>query len=816
MITINAKSLRFDNQEPIPGQEIELELAVVARKLEQPPPTYSGPGSDFGPGTSGANSHKPPPPTFQILKTMKVYVIRKTNALGEINFEIDTDKEFNELQSYLLTEIEEVELGIGGDVVGTLSFKSIYPCFHEDDEIPIYAQLPNEGYNLTKDSSDSAVLLFDFDRCMIGHVSSDMAKVWYQYYCKLPTSHYLELLVSSPNRERIFPVQLENSINGFSSKFAQHKVLTIPNLLPDTRYSYEFSLHPATITTTTRRNPPLIIDNNSTESLTRRLSLPSGERTRIPITLCRGSFKTDKQTTSSLKFLFGSCHKPTYNKYADRERAEVMSRWALLDQSLADNNDFMLLIGDQIYGDKIEEEYSKFNWFDRFVATYNSYFKFPEVRNTLGKIPTYHIFDDHEIDDDWGVDHTGSGSDDVPITDDQISAGLASYHIFQHLKNPAPDSPDIFDYHFYKAKSAFYVLDNRSQRFLTTGDENYPILGREQWTRIEQWAYSDETQNCDFIFLVSPGPVAFLPADYLREVRRHLKKLKKPVKYFLGGLAGALGGLSPLFGIPPSAGSVLAILGANHGFKKANQRIFDGIDAKDYRDTWHYAPNQKDTDRLLNLLFRLGNDIQTDGMAGPRKRAVVILGGDVHMGALHTIQADTLLHPELRRNPVIYQLTSSSISRAPASKWTPLLLDLFKYEGEGSLISKVSPIYEEGLDSNLYQAPSITDIDFNKLITAQEINITSVNGALPLTHQTASHFYAKVVDQLLDRTIGNIKISPVGLGGRRYYLTFELLGNKGKIVESMDIDLDSDIVKVNEDKRLVAKPGREDIFRPRF
>lgn len=74
---------------------------------------------------------------------------------------------------------------------------------------------------------------------------------------------------------------------------------------------------------------------------------------------------------------------------------------------------------------------------------------------------------------------------------------------------------------------------------------------------------------------------------------------------------------------------------------------------------------------MLDVLFALANDLNMDGTPrpNPRRRAVFILAGDVHSGGIHSIRSKD---PRHRANPVITQLTSSSLT-APQNALANLL-----------------------------------------------------------------------------------------------------------------------------------------------
>lgn len=123
--------------------------------------------------------------------------------------------------------------------------------------------------------------------------------------------------------------------------------------------------------------------------------------------------------------------------------------------------DLLMLIGDQVYADVTSK--STRAWlrrrrpfrhrgappkqvvdFAEFARLYLESWTDPDVRWLLSTVSTVMMFDDHEIIDDWNT--SASWRDDMtklPWWHKRITAGLASYWVFQHAGNLRPDElPD--------------------------------------------------------------------------------------------------------------------------------------------------------------------------------------------------------------------------------------------------------------------------------------------------------------------------------------------------------------------------------------
>jgi hypothetical protein len=80
----------------------------------------------------------------------------------------------------------------------------------------------------------------------------------------------------------------------------------------------------------------------------------------------------------------------------------------------------------------------------------------PKVRRLLANIPTYMIFDDHEITDDWNI--TREWYENVRASKcgkQAIANGLAAYWVFQGWGN----NPALYDYDFI-SKTIEYLGKN--------------------------------------------------------------------------------------------------------------------------------------------------------------------------------------------------------------------------------------------------------------------------------------------------------------------------------------------------------------------
>jgi hypothetical protein len=135
----------------------------------------------------------------------------------------------------------------------------------------------------------------------------------------------------------------------------------------------------------------------------------------------------------------------------------------------------------------------------------------------------------------------------------------------------------------------------------------------------------------------------------------------------IGAWVGAI--LGGFLGGPPGA-EAGEIIGAAAGALIVDHEEHTSLEP-DIQDAWTHEDNQPDLVHLLDLAFDIGNDIGSDGLPGPHPRAVIMLTGDYHYGAIHTIRSnhDSGIHDH-RANPSLLQVMSSPISKDPISSTT--------------------------------------------------------------------------------------------------------------------------------------------------
>jgi len=113
--------------------------------------------------------------------------------------------------------------------------------------------------------------------------------------------------------------------------------------------------------------------------------------------------------------------------------------------------DCLLLLGDQVYADSINDEMREFisarrsldeppgeelKDFDEYAQLYRIAWSDPWIRWVLSSLPSLMIFDDHDVRDDWNT--SWQWRQDMEATSwwhERIVAAMASYWVYQHLGN---------------------------------------------------------------------------------------------------------------------------------------------------------------------------------------------------------------------------------------------------------------------------------------------------------------------------------------------------------------------------------------------
>lgn len=160
--------------------------------------------------------------------------------------------------------------------------------------------------------------------------------------------------------------------------------------------------------------------------------------------------------SGDLRISFGSCRRSpgSVEQFGYDALAALSDRLRTGGDSV-EWPDVLLMVGDQIYADELTDEMRAFIRSRRGpgdlpveeVADYEEYtylYKLawhddPAVRWLLSTVPTFTIFDDHDIRDDWNTSYAWRQEIwSQPWWRARITGGIGSYWIYQHLGNLSP------------------------------------------------------------------------------------------------------------------------------------------------------------------------------------------------------------------------------------------------------------------------------------------------------------------------------------------------------------------------------------------
>lgn len=194
-------------------------------------------------------------------------------------------------------------------------------------------------------------------------------------------------------------------------------------------------------------------------------------------------------------FAASSCIKPGFPYAPFEDHLSLRGASELADRITRDRIDFLMFMGDFIYADIPHPVHSTSAYMKKYRQTYAS----KDYRRVYERIPTYHIWDDHEIRNDYA----GNSNDSNPW----YQLADPAYQAYVGQGNPDPIKPDANYYTFNYGDAAFFVWDTRRHRSPNEAvdDEYKTMLGDEQKAHFYQWL-GEVNSTATFKFVVSSVP----------------------------------------------------------------------------------------------------------------------------------------------------------------------------------------------------------------------------------------------------------------------------------------------------------------------
>ena len=294
---------------------------------------------------------------------------------------------------------------------------------------------------------------------------------------------------------------------------------------------------------------------------------------------------------------------------------------------------FAILGGDQVY---LDEAASKMGKDEKtraaaILEAYRAHWSSSSYRKILCSIPSYLMWDDHDIIDGWGSDRAAFANETSTTPTekwlDWFDTAKQFFWNMQAIRNPNIFNVGVegpFDTCFRVGNCGFVMADLRSKR-------NYrlqQIWLDEQFERVKQWV--SKQKDMDTLFFVST--VVFAHGD---------PKTDESVVSFWPVVLWVVDQAR-------KAGKFLKLV------NKWDKNVGDLRD--DLDDAWFSQPNKRMAEKVLDYFFDLQNSQQGEGVN------VVILSGDIHTSGYSNIYSDA---PEHSNCAVIPHIVSSPVSYTP-------------------------------------------------------------------------------------------------------------------------------------------------------
>ncbi|KAK2049544.1 PhoD-like phosphatase [Colletotrichum somersetense] len=195
-----------------------------------------------------------------------------------------------------------------------------------------------------------------------------------------------------------------------------------------------------------------------------------------------GSFKTAETSAKRWNLISTSCIKPFY-PYNPLSHGLQIRGLEHLDQYLSTNPaDMMLFLGDFIYIDlPVAHGWTK----EHYTTAYRQVYASPSWSSALRSLPWLHVYDDHEIINDWAANETGLYK--------SAMQPFWAYH--GHANPPSQYGAGATYYTFRRGDISFFVLDTRRYRSSESLEDgpNKTMLGRTQLTDLEDWLETEKS-----------------------------------------------------------------------------------------------------------------------------------------------------------------------------------------------------------------------------------------------------------------------------------------------------------------------------------
>jgi phosphodiesterase/alkaline phosphatase D-like protein len=514
----------------------------------------------------------------------------------------------------------------------------------------------------------------------LGHVTDVSIKIW--LFSKKHKTLWVEVLKDNIKIE----VKNDENILNFQEKKCFADVVEVRGLEANTKYSYR-----------------IIDENDNSIDLEGLVDEDLFFRT-LPSNL-------EKEESSRLDFLLMSCHNPDKVAHS-RDNSDGYEVWKTIPNILNENSEnvrFAILGGDQVYADDWKSELDKASTIQEkqkiYLKVYRNYWSNIVYRKVLCSLPSYLMWDDHDIMDGWGSDEQFFNKEKTSLTPEAESMFGAAKNCFsnmQAIRNPEGTfEGESFDSCFRVGGNGFILADLRSHRDAFKFGEHGQIWTPDQFDRIKEWVAQNK-ENLDCLFFLTPVVMAHGDPvteeglvqywDVLLNIMKKSNIIPSFYKYLTYLLIFTSIGLGFHYIFKTTLIALVTLPLIIYIFRKVIQNFIHEIPGKmrnstesnrpyrflryfialiipisivktfmknagdlrdDINDGWGSKVNSKNAEELLDYLFKIQNEENVN---------VVVLSGDIHAGGYANIYSEDENHKE---HAVIPHIVSSPVGYTP-------------------------------------------------------------------------------------------------------------------------------------------------------
>lgn len=376
----------------------------------------------------------------------------------------------------------------------------------------------------------------------------------------------------------------------------------------------------------------------------------------------QGSVRTmpDPDSSAEVTFLAVSC-----NHHGEE------GIWARLAATVREQRPrFLVMLGDNVYLDKdpnLWKEHVESPSSRRRAAMADQYrtsWSRPHVKEVLANVPTYMIWDDHDIRDGWGsfapdsptlaqrFDRPGSQrifrkyeryfedarhlywhfqmAHNPPHSADLVSPGSPVASTPETGRAPTVGVRSAMPMTFRCGRTAVVLVDARGDRDLWREED--PVLGARQWDFLDQFVDALDP-SVDAVVIVTTVPIVGMSAT--GQAQFVLGTRTDDVELFRTGDEDGLWALQDTSGektqiLLAAAGSYVGSkIGSNPGWGS-----YKLSDIDDIRDQWSHEYSRPEQVALLRYAARIAHA----NRRADSPRRVLFVGGDWHAGGTFDIE----------------------------------------------------------------------------------------------------------------------------------------------------------------------------------